>query len=284
MDFLWHILAVIAMTLPNVLGYNLIFGKGKVFHFGPLGVSVIATYATFLTLIATGSWITAILVGLLGSCIISVFFAWLSFRLEPDGLGIMTIAVHLALLTIVLNWTGLTRGALGLPKIPRFPLLEEQLPFALVTMVVAAVWFAAIFLLDRSRFGRALAALAENQAFAQALGVDRVRVHLVAFLIGGVGALLSTVLFVQYLRLAHPSDLTFPFLIFFVMAVVAGKPGSVLGVTFSTVLLVLLKEGLRFLPLPTAVLGPVRLLLFGIILLVAVYVRRDTLFPQQRTV
>ena len=68
------------------------------------------------------------------------------------------------------------------------------------------------------------------------------------------------------------------------MAVVAGKPGSVLGVTFSTVLLVLLKEGLRFLPLPTAVLGPVRLLLFGIILLVAVYVRRDTLFPQQRTV
>lgn len=284
MDFLLHILAVISMTLPNVLGYNLIFGKGKILHFGPLGVSVIATYATFLTLVATGSWTTAILVGLLGALVISAFFAWLSFWLEPDGLGIMTIAVHLALLTIVLNWTGLTRGALGLPKIPRFPLLDEQMPFALVAMAVAAIWFAAIFLLDRSRFGRALEALAENQAFAGALGIDRVRIHLGAFLIGGVGALLSNILFVQYLRLAHPSDLTFPFLIFLVMAVVAGKPGSVPGVTLSTILLVLLKEGLRFLPLPTSVLGPVRLLLFGIILLVAVYVRRDTLFPQQRTV
>jgi ABC-type branched-subunit amino acid transport system permease subunit len=56
------------------------------------------------------------------------------------------------------------------------------------------------------------------------------------------------------------------------------------GVLSSTILLVLLKEGLRFVPLPIAVLGPLRLILFGIILLTAVYVRRDTLFPVQRTV
>lgn len=68
------------------------------------------------------------------------------------------------------------------------------------------------------------------------------------------------------------------------MIVVAGKPGSVLGVTLSTILLVLLRESLRFLPLDPTMIGPVRLLLFGLILFAAVWVRRDSLFPQQRTV
>jgi len=284
MEFFWHLVAIIGMTLPNVLGFNLIFGKGKIFHFGPLGVSTVATYATFVTLQVTGNWLLAIVVGLLGSLLISALFAWLSFRLEPDGLGIMTIAMHLALLTVVLNWTGLTRGALGIPKIPRLPYLEELAPFALVVTLIAALWFALLCFLDRGPFGRALEALAEQEWYAEALGIDRVRVHLIAFLLGGVGALLTNLFYVQYVRLAHPNDLTFPFLIFLIMVVVAGKPGSMKGVLSSTILLVLLKEGLRFVPLPIAVLGPLRLILFGIILLTAVYVRRDTLFPVQRTV
>ncbi len=68
------------------------------------------------------------------------------------------------------------------------------------------------------------------------------------------------------------------------MIIVAGKPGSVLGVTLSTILLILLKEGLRFVSLAPSILGPVRLILFGMILLAVVYWRRDTLFPKQRSI
>lgn len=284
MDFLWHLVISTGLWIPNVLGFNLIFGKGKILHFGPVGVSIVAAYATFLTLHATGSYALAIATGGAAALLISALFAWLSFHLEPDGFGIMSIAVHLALLAVVLNWTDLTRGALGLPRIPRLPGLESLPAFALLTTTIASLWIAFILWCDRSTFGRQLAALAEHPWHATALGVSRQRTHLLAFLLGGIGATLTNILYPSYIRLLHPNDYAFPFLIFFVTAVVAGRPGSVPGVILSTILLVLLKEGLRFAPLPIGILGPLRLLLFGVILLGAVWIRRKELFPLQRTI
>ena len=284
MDFLWHLLFLVGNYIPVALAYNLIFGKGKILHFGPSAVSLIAAYATFVTLGATGSWLIAIGAGLTASLLISAFFAWLSFRLEPDGFGVMSIAVHLALLTIVLNWTSLTRGALGIPRIPRIPGFESLHAIASVSIATAALFAIGILLLDRSAFGRKLTALAEHEWHAASLGISRTRTHLLAFLIGGIGATLSNVLYPQYIALLHPNDYQFPTLIFFVTIVVAGGPGSVFGVTLSAIALVLLKEAIRFVPLPIGILGPVRLILFGLILFAAVFWRRDSLFPQQRKV
>ena len=105
MNFLLHLIAIIAMSAPNILGFNLIFGRGKIFHFGPLGVSVVAAYVTFITVMNTGSYAWGLGAGLLAVLAVSAFFAWLSLRLDPDGFGVMSIAVHLGLLAVVLNWT-----------------------------------------------------------------------------------------------------------------------------------------------------------------------------------
>ena len=284
MPFLWHLIAVIAMALPNVLGYNLVFGKGKIFHFGPLGVSIVSAYATFLTLMATQNYPLAIAVGFAASCAIALVFAWLALRLEPDGLGVMSIAVHLALIAVVLNWDGLTRGALGVPGIPRIPYLENAALFACTAVAIAAVWAGILWRVQRGPFGRALSALAENEWHARSLGISRQRTYITAFLLGAVGAMLTNMLYPQYLGLLHPSDFLFPHFIFMMMVVVAGKPGSVLGVVISCILLTLLKEGIRFVAIPSTMVGPVRLLLFGMILFAAVWVRRKEMFVEKRSV
>ena len=49
-------------------------------------------------------------------------------------------------------------------------------------------------------------------------------------------------------------------------------------------LIIFLREALRFLPLPPGAIGPVRLILFAAILYGAVWWRRDTLFPQPRNI
>lgn len=284
MPFFWHILAIITITLPHALGYNLVLGKGKILHFGPLGSSLLAAYATFATLQATGSYPLALGAGILGALSIGAFFAWLSFRLDGDGLGILSLASHLALLTVVLNWTSVTNGTRGITAIPWLPFLHTPMSFAIVTTVVALTWIAFYWHLDRSVFGRQLSALAEHPWHARSLGVYRKRVHLIAFLLASLGALSTNFFYHQYIHLTHPTDFGFPVLIFYLMCVVAGRPGSVLGVTFSTIALVLLQESIRFLPIPAGILGPTRLLLFGTILLIAVWFRRDVLFPPQRSI
>ncbi|HRH93164.1 MAG TPA: branched-chain amino acid ABC transporter permease [Candidatus Peribacteria bacterium] len=284
MDFFLHLLAVVAVSIPSVTGFNLVLGKGKILHFGPLAVSLSAAYGTFATLYFTHNWLLAVLVGFALSQAVSAFFAWLSFRLDPDGLGILSIAVHLVFLAVVLNSGPVTRGALGIPGIPRFPGLESLPAFAIGAGIVAAAWLFFLWRVNRGPVGRELAALAENEWHAQALGINRKRTHLLAFQIAGIGAFLSNFLFPQYINLLHPSDFSFANTIFFVMCVVAGLPGSVWGVAASVTVLTLLKEGLRFVPMPYELIGPVRLILFGVILIVAVYLRRKTLFPVQRSI
>jgi branched-chain amino acid transport system permease protein len=284
MDFVWHIASLIGISLPAILGFNLVFGKGKIFHFGPAGVNLIASYAAFITLAHTGHYGIAFVAGIAASLLLSLLFAWLSLRLESDGMGVMSIAVHLAVLALVLNWSSLTRGALGIPQIPRLSFLSDLRSFALFSLVIAMGWSLFLWRIQRGSFGRALGALAEQNWHATALGINRTRIHILVFLIAGVGSAFTGFLYPQYLHLLHPNDYSFIFFIFYMMVVVAGKPGSVPGVIVSTVLLMLLKEGLRFLPLPTTMLGPLRLILFGCILLAVVWWRRDTLFPVRRSV
>jgi branched-chain amino acid transport system permease protein len=284
MDFLWHIIVMIGISLPSVLGYNFVFGKGKIFHFGPVGVSLITAYASVLTMAHTQSFVLSFLAGLAMALVVSMLFAWLSFRLEPDGLGVISLAVHLGLFAVVLNWNGLTRGALGMPGVRRLPFLDSVSDFALFASVIAVLVVIAAWWINRGAFGRRLSALAEHEWYAGAIGVDRTSTHFFAFAIAAVGASLSNFLFPQYLTLLHPSDYQFHTFVFFVMVIVAGGPGNVLGVTLSTAFLVVLKEAIRFVALPASMIGPVRLILFGIILFIAVWLRRDTLFPTKREI
>ena len=284
MNYFLHILTMTAIYLPSVLGYNLVLGRGKILHFGSTGVTLVTAYAIFLTQRAFGSYVPALFVGLFVVLLISAFFAWLALCLDGDALGILTIAVHLSLLAIVFNWSSLTRGALGITQIPRMSGLSTLPAFALVSTVIAVLFFIFMLRIDRSFIGRSLSALAENQAHAQSLGVSRSRTYLLTFLLAGSGAFFSNILYPQYIGILHPNDFGFPDLIFYVMCVTAGGPGSVFGVTLSTILLIVLKEGLRFIPLPYGLIGPIRLMLFGMILISAVWYRRKELFPVQRTV
>ncbi len=284
MDFLLHIVVLIGIWLPSVLAYNLLFGKGKILHFGPVGTSLVVAYAIVITLKSTESFLLAGIVGLLFAVILSALFAWLSLRLDPDGLGVMSIAVHLALLAVILNWNSLTRGALGIPHVPRPPFLDSVLDFAIASAILCTFSVAVIWWIDRSRLGRQLEALAEHEWHAKSLGINRTVVHFAAFLICGVSSVVTNLLFLPYVTLLHPNDYQFPAFVFWIMLVVAGKPGSVFGVAISTIALITLKEAIRFIPLAPSVLGPVRLLLFGVILFVAVWYRRDCLFPKQRIV
>jgi branched-chain amino acid transport system permease protein len=284
MDFFWHIVITIAHTLPTFLGYNLVFGRGKILHFGPYGVSIAGAYALFLTLMHTQNYALAILAGLAVALTISLLFAFLSLRLTPDSFGVMSIAMHLAMIAVVLNFSFLTRGALGLPSIPRLPFLEEIEALA-ITAIAIAIGFAFLFYrLEHSSFGRALTALAEHEWHAKSLGVNRTKVTVIAFLLLAVAHVHGNFFYGQHIQFVHPNDFQFSHFVFLIMVIVAGGPGSMRGVILSAVLITLLKEGIRFVPLMPDVLGPIRLILFGLILFGAVWWRRDALFPKQRTV
>src|SRR3990167_10651515 len=173
MTFLLHVIAITAMSAPHILGYNLILGKGKILHFGPLGTSIIASYVTFLVTMTFSNYFLGLLAGLVAVVAVSSLFAWISFRMEPDGFGVMSIAMHLSLLAIVLNWNTVTRGALGIPRVPRFAFLSSSSDFALFALGIAVLSILFFLFLERGAFGRKLSALSEQEWQGKTLGIDR---------------------------------------------------------------------------------------------------------------
>ena len=273
------------MVIPLILGYNLVFGKGKILHFGQEGISIVAAYAVWIPVMQYGLPLpVGIAIGTVLSIGTALLLAWLSFRLDADGLGVMSIALHLALLAVVLNWQSLTRGALGIPRIPMPEIIGDLWSLTIFSGIIAIIWIVGIYLLDRGAFGRALTALAEDEEHAESLGISKKKIHIIAFVIAGVGGLIPNIMIPMYLHLLSPSDFAFPFMIFFIMIVIAGGPGRVWGVVIATFILYFLKEGIRFVPLPANILGPMRQVLFGLILFTAVWIRRDSIFPPQRKI
>ncbi|PIR52571.1 hypothetical protein COU76_05720, partial [Candidatus Peregrinibacteria bacterium CG10_big_fil_rev_8_21_14_0_10_49_10] len=181
MNFFWHTLAVICMFIPGYLGYGLILGKGKILHFGHEGIVMVTGYTVFILLMQfhTG-YILALFGGLIAIAAVSLLFALLALRLEADAFGVMSLAVHLMLFAVVLNWSSVTRGALGIPGLLRFPFLQTPFDFAMFGLVVAVFFFWLMWKVDRSAFGRKLAALAEHEWHAKSLGIYRRKVYILA--------------------------------------------------------------------------------------------------------
>lgn len=285
MQFLYHIIASASLFLFPILGYNLVFGRGKILHFGQEAQSIVAVYTMWVLVMQYNHslWFSFVAM-LLISIVISLMLALLSLRLEPDGLGVMSIALHLMFLAVVLNWQSVTRGALGIPRIPRAPFPADPLLFAGMAFALSMLWLFVLYRIERGRVGRALAALSEHTWHAEALGIRKAYIHGLVFILSGIGSCLSSLFAAPFYYLLTPTTYGFPAMIFMVVCVVAGGPGNVWGVTASTFGLIFIREGIRFVSLPPDLVGPVRLLLFGVILFIGVWYRRDSLFPKQRSV
>ncbi|MBI1812163.1 branched-chain amino acid ABC transporter permease [Candidatus Peregrinibacteria bacterium] len=278
MTFVWHLLFSIANLIPLALAYSFLLGRGRVQNWGPVGAALVAAYGIFVPLSWGQNYLWAALIGLVLVSLVSLLYTWLVLRLPGDAFGVMAIAVHLAILTIVLNWTAVTRGALGIPNVPRPALIADGTVFILTTTFVSLLWIVLMVRIDRSSVGRQLTALGEHDIYARALGINRAAILAVAFLLVGAGTWIDTLFSIPYIHLLHPNDYQFPTFIFLLTIVIAARPGNIPGTVLSTALLVLLREGLRFVKVPMMTSSG---LVFSYI---PAQIRRDQLFPRPRTV
>jgi branched-chain amino acid transport system permease protein len=142
-------------------------------------------------------------------------------------------------------------------------------------------------------------AIREDEIAAEAMGVNRAKLKLLAFGIGAGFAGMTGTFYVAKLQTATPEMFTFPVSVMVLVMVVLGGMGSVAGVVLGALILQLLQswflqdlsQWLHALGRVTGIafLEQIELvqsieLIFGIILVVMMLYRREGLIPAQRTV
>jgi branched-chain amino acid transport system permease protein len=171
----------------------------------------------------------AVVIGMSVGALAAVVLGLPTMHLRGVFLAIATLGFAEAMRIVLLNseWTG---GAQGL-SVPRV----LTVGMAWTALAVVAYWF---WRMGRSRYGRALEAIREDELAARAMGIDVGRHRLAAFVTSGAVAGLYGVLFAYYVRLIAPNDFDFVAAVEgLVTAVVGGSTmflGPLLGSGFQT--------------------------------------------------
>ena len=143
-------------------------------------------------------------------------------------------------------------------------------------MIVLVVF--TIFVVNRlkdSRIGRAWIALREDEVACQAMGIDRTKTKLTAFALGATWAGMAGVLFAAKTTFINPASFTIWESINILCIVVLGGMGSIVGVIFGALILILLPEYLR-------AFSEYRMLLFGFILVTMMVFRPGGIISEAR--
>jgi branched-chain amino acid transport system permease protein len=243
------IFAVLALSLNLLLGYTGQLSLGHAAFFG------IGAYATALLTVKVewSPWL-----GLLAAIALPAAAGWLIGRLALKLRGayfvLLTISFAGVISLVSVNWMDLTNGPLGIPGVPPvqialpgLPVLSLRTKSAYYYLVLAAV--AACYLLChlviRSRIGRALVALRENETLAESVGIDGTHYLVLAAVISAAMAGLAGGLYAHYTRFVSPEVFLFSYTVTMVIMVVAGGKGTLAGPVLGAVIFTALPEALR---------------------------------------
>lgn len=272
------------------LGYIAFLGAGA-FTAAVLSKSAFATFLPnfkppFLVVMLISGCIAAILGLIIGSP---------TLRVSGDYLAIVTLAFGEIFRIGMNNLDGsdgpdVTHGSNGIPGIPNLQLAGFDFGESHTILGVAIGRFANYYWLmllvigliilvfanlNNSRIGRGWVAIREDEKAAEAMGVNTFGLKLLAFAGGAFLAGLAGTVKAHVDVSVTPDQYIFLESAFLLAAVVLGGMGTVLGVLVGATILKLLPEKLR-------VISDIRLLAFGLLLVVMMRFRPEGLIASER--
>jgi ABC-type branched-subunit amino acid transport system permease subunit len=266
--YVLHVLIFTALFAALALSYDLVVGHVGSLSLGhPAFFGVGAYTAAILATQARWSFLTDVFAAGLAAAVVAALVGVPLFRLAEHAFAVGTLGLALVASVVANNWVQVTRGPLcitGIPKPALGPLAVATLPafywLALAALIVVVSLYQG---LTTFRLGRAFHAVRDNEPLAASAGIDPLKYRLLAFTIaaglaGAVGAL-----YVHYLSVMCPEEMTVALTINLLVIVFLGGVGSLRGVLVGAVLFTALPEVLRLAP-------TWRLVIYGGLLLLVV--------------
>ncbi|MCA1830474.1 MAG: branched-chain amino acid ABC transporter permease, partial [Actinobacteria bacterium] len=217
-------------------------------------------------------------------------------RLRGDYLAIVTLGFGEIVRITANNLNSITRGARGINDIPSPNIANpfghsyvfgvNPLPFYYTVFGIIVLLSLIIWRLSESRIGRAWIAIREDEDAAEAMGVDTLRMKLLAFAIGGGIASFAGVVFATFSSYIDPSSFALDVSITVLAIVVLGGMGNIAGAVVGAGLIYMLPDVMR----DPSVVGQTianeaekyRILVFGALLVIMMIFRPQGILPSRR--
>lgn len=287
--YLIHICVMAGLYTILALGLNFQLGSTNVVNFATAASYGVGAYTSAFLAVHYGVpfW-AGIIIGGLGASFFGLILGIPCMRTKDYYLSLVTIAFGLIVYLLLNNlpWTG---GPNGIPNIPppsiaghsfKDPLIifGIKLPFHsnyfyfVFLLVLGAIFIA--HRLHHSRVGLTWNAIREDEIAARCQGIDVTWYKVLAFCIDAFFGGVAGTVYAHYVGFISPENFAFIVSVVVVTMVILGGMDNILGVVIGAVVLTVLPEKFR-------VFQDLRLLTYGVVVLMMLVFRPQGLFPQK---
>lgn len=280
MEYVLHIGIMLCIYVTLVLSANVTVGQANLLTMCQAAFYGIGAYigTYFLMQFDLPIVVIAFLV-MFATGLSSLIVSYASVKLRGDYFILATLGFQMIVYTIMYNWVDVTRGPYGIPGIPSlkvFGLWEINgiYSYFTVALVLAVGVVLLVNSLQHSPYGRMLKAIRSDDLAVQSLGRNTTKLKSLAFFISAAFSGLAGLLYASYVSYIDPTSFTIDESIFIVTALFIGGIGSkVWGPILGAAVVVILPELLRFIGLPDAVAANLRQIIYGLTLIILMFIR-----------
>jgi ABC-type branched-subunit amino acid transport system permease subunit len=252
-----YLIGVAITTLMYValaLGFDVIVGRTGLLSLAVAGFFGIGAYAAALVALNWhGKLPLQLLIGILTASAAALLVGIPSFRLSYHSFAMGTLAFALIAQVVALNWIEVTRGPLCLSGIPPASVqvgswswaAQSLRDYYFLMLAIAVVTFFVARQIERTRIGRALSAIRDDERLAAGVGTPVLRYKLLAFVLGAGIAGAVGAFYASYASVVCPSELAFVYTVNLIVILFLGGRGTLVGPILAAIVFTAVPELLR---------------------------------------
>ena len=263
--YLQRIIMTICINVILALSTNLIINFTGQLTLGHSAFMAIGAYAAAAINRVGVPFFPSLLLGSIVAAVFGFLIGLPTLRLKGDYLAITTMGFCQIIVVAIQNITPLG-GAQGMTGIPG----ETTFAWVFFSMIITILVLRHVV---KSRQGRAMISVREDEIAAEAMGINTTRYKVMAFTLGAFFAGLAGGLYAFLMMFIEPTSFNYFKSIDLVIYVVLGGTGNFAGCIASTAILTVLPEALRF-------LNDYRMVIYPLLLIVIMILRvKDIRIP-----
>jgi len=278
MNYLLHLLVLLELYVILAMSLNLMVGYTGLVTLAHAAFYGIGAYISTLLMVNYGfDFLLSLIFSIAVASVLSFLISFSSLRFRGDYFILVTLAFQIIVFTVLYNWVDVTRGPYGIPGIPK-PIIfgwqvDTLVSFSAFGFVLMLIVFAMLTVIFRSPFGRTLQAIRDDELAVTALGKDITSFKVRSVAIASTCAAVAGTLYATYVTYIDPTSFTLNESILLLSMVIVGGTGNIKGPIVGAIVLVLLPELLRFLAIPDSVAANLRLIIYGLLLILLMLFR-----------
>lgn len=288
MNYLLHLLIFLSIYAIVAMSLNMIVGYCGFLSLAHSGYFAAGSYAYALATLELGwGFLPSLLLGIGMAAVLSLALSLPAWRFKGDTFVMVSLAVQSLLFSLYHNWSSpgaepgtlanLTNGPFGLAGIPKPSLIyfkADSLPsIALLSLVIMALCWLLCWRLLASPWGRLLKAMRDDELALRSLGKNVRLAKIQVFAIACGMAAVAGALYASYVSYVDPSAASLDQSILMLCMVLVGGSANLKGPLVGALILLMIPELLRFAQIPDALAANVRLMLYGLALVLMTHFR-----------